>query len=71
MAQGVEGVDVPPSDGNDLPGWNLDRGARFIFLKERVEELDAVRAQYPGGEETFVYSGVDDRLLYVLYKVEK
>ena len=71
IASGVEGIDVPPPGGNDLSEWNLDRGARFVFLEGRRGELDAVREQYPDGEEKFIYSSVNDRLLYVLYKVEK
>ena len=38
---------------------------------KRLEELDAVRERYPGGEETAIYSSTDERLLYVLYEVGK
>jgi len=71
IARGIEGIDVLPSRGNDMPEWNLDRGARFVFLEGRLGELDAVREQYPDGEEMFVHSSVNDRLLYAMYKVEK
>jgi len=68
MVRGVEGVDVLPGT-DELPQPDLNRGARFVFLPERLEELETVRAQYPGGVETPVYSNADSRLLYVLYEV--
>jgi hypothetical protein len=71
MARGIAGIDVPPLGEGEAPELDLSRGARFVFVSERLAELDAVREQYPGGEETAVYSDVDKRLLYVLYKVEK
>jgi 4-amino-4-deoxy-L-arabinose transferase-like glycosyltransferase len=71
IARGIEGIDVLPSRGNDVPEWNLDRGARFVFLEGRLSELDAVRQRYPDGEEILVHSSVNDRLLYVMYKVKK
>ena len=72
MARGVEGVDIPPPEeeagGVELVVPDLGRGARFVFLPERLGELDGVRAQYPGGVEVPVYSSADGRLLYVLYE---
>jgi len=72
LARGVEGVDVPlPEEGAGgvgLGASDLVRGARFVFLPERLGELDGVRAQYPGGVEVPVYSSADRRLLYVLYE---
>ena len=69
LAQGVEGMDVlPPGEGEVLQP-DLSRGARFVFLPERLGELEAVRAQIPGGVEVPVHSIVDGRLLYVSYEV--
>ena len=69
LARGVEGVDVYPPGEGELPNPDLNRGARFVFLPERLAELEAVRARAPGGEETPVYSSADGRLLYVIYEV--
>jgi 4-amino-4-deoxy-L-arabinose transferase-like glycosyltransferase len=71
MARGVEGWDVfPPGEGGP-PDLDLTRGARFVFLPHRLDELEGVRAQVPGGVETPVYSTADRRLLYVLYEAEQ
>jgi hypothetical protein len=68
LARGVEGVDVPPpGEGGVTIG--VDRGARFVFLPERLSELGAVRQEYPGGRETEAYSSADGRLLYTIYEV--
>ncbi len=71
LARGVEGFDVPPREEEEAaPVPDPDRGACFVFLPERLDELPGVRAQYPGGVETPVYSAVDARPLYWLYEVE-
>lgn len=66
MARNVEGIDVAEAR---IPEPDLARGARFVFLPHRLDELNAIRAQYPGGLETPFYSVADGRLLYVLYEV--
>lgn len=66
MARHVEGIDV--AEGQS-PKPDLARGARFVFLPHRLDELNVIRAQYPGGLETPFYSVADGRLLYVLYEV--
>ncbi len=71
MAPGVEGVNVPPVGTGEWPEPDLDRGVRFVFLAERLEELNTIRERYPGGRETSVHSNIDGRLLYVLYPVDK
>jgi len=69
IARGVEGIDVPlPGEGEPLEP-DLSRGARFVFLPERLVELDALRARVPGGVQTPAYSDADGRLLYVSYEV--
>jgi hypothetical protein len=70
MARGVEGVDVPPAGEEEWPEPDPNRGVRFVFLAERRNELDAIRERYPGGREASVHSSSDDRLLYVLYRVD-
>jgi hypothetical protein len=71
LARGVEGVDVYPPD-EDRPPVSLDvsDGARFVFLPQRLGELETVREQFPGGERMDVHSMADGRLLYVVYEVE-
>jgi len=69
MASGVAGVDAPPVGEGEPPEIDPSRGMHFVFLPERLGELEIVRARYPGGLETPVYSIVDERLLYVLYEV--
>jgi hypothetical protein len=70
LARGVEGMNVPSLGDGEMPAVDLKRGACFVFLPERLAELDAVHEQYPGGEQMSVYSKADARLLYVLYKLD-
>jgi hypothetical protein len=70
MARGVEGIDVPPQDEEEVPIPDARRGARFFFHPQRVGELPAIRGRFFGGEEKSVYSSADGRLLYVLYEVK-
>jgi len=69
LAQNVEGIDVPMPGGGESPELELNEGARFVFLPERLGELDGVRARVSDGVETPVYSNADGRLLYVMYDV--
>jgi hypothetical protein len=70
MAGDVVGEDVPPAgESSQAEEPDLRRGARFVFLAERLGELDLVRTRYPGGVEISVHSDVDGRLLYVSYEV--
>ena len=71
LARGVEGMKVPSLGDGEMPAVDLKRGAWLVFLPERLAELGAVREQYPGGEQVSVYSNADDRLLYVLYELDK
>jgi hypothetical protein len=74
IARGIVGRDVPlPVPGQEVQlgeflGTDLRWGVRFVFLPERLSELEAVRTQVPGGVELPVYSDADERLLYVLYE---
>lgn len=68
LARGVEGVDVPPGE-DGWPEVDLQRGARFVVLPHRLDELDSLRARFPGGREVYPQPGADGRLLYVLYEV--
>lgn len=66
-APGVTGLDVL-SEG-EPPQVVSGKRACFVFLPERLGELEAVRAQYPGGDESYAYAKTDRRLLYVLYEL--
>jgi hypothetical protein len=70
LARGCTGVDVPPIGEGEPAAPDLSRGVRFVFLPERLGELEGVRSQYPAGVETSVNSVADGRLLYVLYEVQ-
>ena len=69
LARGVKGVDVPPPGEGEPVEIDLSRGARFVFLPERLDELEAVRGQIPGGVKVPAFSNADGRLLYVSYEV--
>lgn len=71
MAPEVTGVDVPPADGGEQPQPDLSRGARFVFYGPRSEELENVRARYPGGSAEYVRSRAHGGLLYALYEVRQ
>jgi 4-amino-4-deoxy-L-arabinose transferase-like glycosyltransferase len=66
----IQGMSVyPPGEGEPLQP-DLNRNACFVFLPERLGELETIRAQYPGGAGIPAYSEADGRLLYVLYEVD-
>jgi 4-amino-4-deoxy-L-arabinose transferase-like glycosyltransferase len=64
----LEGVDVSEHWTGDLSFVDTSRKAWFVFLPERLDELDVVRAKYPRGVEVPADSSADGRLLYVLYE---
>ncbi len=68
-APNVTGVSVPPPGEGQPPLPDLQRTTCFVFLPNRLGEMEAVRNQYPDGEESQVYSEADGRLLYVMYKM--
>ena len=70
LARGVAGVNVyPPDEGRPPVDFDVSGGARFVFLPQRLDELETVREQFPGGERMDVHSAADGRLLYVVYEV--
>jgi hypothetical protein len=70
IARGISGLDVPPPGEGTAPEPDLSEGVRFVFHPVRIDELDAIRARYPGGTETRVRSDADGELLYAMYEVE-
>ena len=71
MARGHEGVDVPPVGEGQPVEPDSTRRVRFVFLPERVGELDEIRVRYPNGVERSMRSDADGRLLFVLYEVDR
>ena len=53
----------------ELPEVDVSRGALFVVLAEKMGDLDALRAAFPQGEETPVYSDADGRLLFIFYEI--
>lgn len=53
----------------ELPEVDVSPGALFVVLAEKMGDLDALRAAFPQGEETPIYSDADGRLLFVFYEV--
>ncbi len=66
LAPDVEGVDVMPQPAA-APEVQADRRPVFIFLPERLAELDAVRASYPNGARTD-FKQPSGALLFVSYE---
>ncbi len=65
LAPQMDGEDiVDPLDG--LPDWQIEGPSLFIFLPERLGELETVRFAFPDGRyEEFL--GDDGRLLFAVY----
>ncbi len=75
LASGVEGIDIndPLTDPASLL-IEPDKDAAFVFLPERIAELDVVRARYPAGELIEIPSPVPataGQPLYFLYIVPR
>jgi 4-amino-4-deoxy-L-arabinose transferase-like glycosyltransferase len=71
LAPDVEGVDFlePITNPADLDVVRPDKHAAFIFLPERISELDIVRARFPNGELIEIRSPVPSRSSEPLYFV--
>lgn len=65
----VDGRDVPPKDEQAGFEFDVSRGARFVAMSERLDELEAIIERYSGGVESSTTSNVDGRLLYVMYEL--
>jgi hypothetical protein len=70
LAPDVVGSDVMEPLSGPLADNSLDSGRSgvFVFLPHRIDELETVRQQFPGGEIRELYSkGVDNQLLATIY----
>ncbi len=66
----MEGIDVP-GPLQSAPDWLLEDAAIFIFLPERIGELDFVRAAYPEGTyRVFYRPRTQLEPLFMAYEVE-
>ena len=65
LAPDVQGLDVP--EGELYPeDWQLDGRTRFIFLPERLTDLQAVTEDFPGGTYQEIVDS-DGELLFSVY----
>jgi hypothetical protein len=67
----ADAVDITESLAEPL-SWDvvmMDKGAVFIFLPQRLNELSLAQRTFPEGEIFDYYSPVDGRLLVTLYVV--
>jgi 4-amino-4-deoxy-L-arabinose transferase-like glycosyltransferase len=69
LAPRAEGMDVEAGWTGGLSFVEAHRNAVFVFLPQRLGELEIVRGQFPVGVEKPVYSSADGRPLYVMYEV--
>ncbi len=70
LAPDVIGSDVMEPLSGPLPDNSLDSGrtGAFVFLPHRIDELETIRRQFPGGEIRELHSkGVDNQLLATIY----
>lgn len=65
----TDGRNMPLPGDNDVPAIDPNRGMRFVFLPERIDEIDEVATQYPSGIAKPFYSTVDERLIFTIYEV--
>ncbi len=69
IARDVRGVSVPPpAEAPDYQPRVLGP-TLFVVLRERLDELEALHAQYPPGSLTEFYSEADGRLMFIVYEV--
>ncbi|MDW7992571.1 MAG: glycosyltransferase family 39 protein [Anaerolineae bacterium] len=64
--RGVTGRDF---SAEEIPELDISRGALFVVLAEKREDLDLLRVVFPDGQEAAFYSSADGRLLFTLYEV--
>jgi hypothetical protein len=69
IARGSRGVNVPPKEQDpDFPTPIKER-TLFVVLTERLDELEAIQAQHPRGNEHEFISDADGRLMFIIYDV--
>jgi hypothetical protein len=68
LAPGMTGIDVLEKLTAE-PEWSLTGATIFIFLPERLGELEFVRATYPGGRYREFYSGQGE-MLFAAYETD-
>ena len=69
LAPDVQGWDVPA--GALYPNnWSIDGRTQFIFLPERLSDLEAVRHTFPGGRYEEIWDDKGQQLLFAIYTAE-
>jgi hypothetical protein len=68
MVRGMPGVSVPPRDQDPDFETQVTGPTYFVVLRERLEELPAIQAQYPEGRLQEFRSSADYRLMFVIYE---
>lgn len=68
LAPRADWMDVVESPPTDWTFVEEGRGAHFIILPEREDELPLLRERFPDGEEREV-DGRDGRILFIVYQV--
>jgi len=63
----LKGVDFSPEEW--FWGVEPERGALFVILGKKADDLERVRSFFPDGELEYYYSDADGRLLFILYEV--
>lgn len=69
LAPTVEAIDIAEPI-REVPSWPIEGSTKFMFLPERLEELNLVREAYPNGRVVDLYDPDGDVLLLVIYEVE-
>jgi 4-amino-4-deoxy-L-arabinose transferase-like glycosyltransferase len=70
LAPDVVGSDIMEPLSGPIPDNSLESGRRatFVFLPHRIDELETIRRQFPGGEIRELHSkGVDKQLMATIY----
>jgi 4-amino-4-deoxy-L-arabinose transferase-like glycosyltransferase len=65
----VDNVDVPITGPPSANIVTAKRGAMFVFLPDRIRELELVRKTFPAGKTLEFRSPVDNRVFVTLYEV--
>ncbi len=69
IARDVPGVSVPPRDQDPDYHTHVSGQTLFVVLRERLDELEAIKARHPYGNLREFYSEADARLMFVVYEV--
>ncbi len=69
LAPNKKGIDMPEERLTAPPDWEVNQPTIFIFLPERLGELEFVEQAYPNGVYQEFFSNVNGQLLFGSYEV--